>query len=325
MTVRRLLAPGLCLLAWIDVAAAQTPDAGGSVSAEVAVEVDEPPPKDMDGRDEDPGKPGGLTVEQPKPAVKTTWERPTGVYPIEEAHRPINLLANMSEVSIGPHAQLSPYRATDALRARYGITSKVQIGLTYILGSVYNESEISMEFEDKQSFHTGKAIGLDVTVLLTDWAGVRVGVPVYLKPVAASIALGAPLKFIFEKFAFGGLDDLLNITVEKFAPSFYQEFDNAAGAFRHDRNTKQSRGQLRISGFGVYQHRPNLALIGRTGFYLEDFQANKSSGFGGTIYFLRAGLNYSPKKNIDLGLSVGFDDLALTGSFGPAGFFAFRI
>ena len=37
-----------------------------------------------------------------------------------------------------------------------------------------------------------------------------------------------PLKFVFaDKFAIGGFDDLLNITLTKFAPSFYYEYDNA--------------------------------------------------------------------------------------------------
>jgi hypothetical protein len=43
------------------------------------------------------------------------------------------------------------------------------------------------------------------------------------------------------------------------------------------------------------------------------------------VYFLRAGVNYTPKKFLDLGLSLGFDDMSETGSFGPAGFLAFRI
>ena len=49
--------------------------------------------------------------------------------------RPITLPQNMSEVAIGPHAQVSTRPAgTDALRARYGITRQVQLGLTYVLG-----------------------------------------------------------------------------------------------------------------------------------------------------------------------------------------------
>ena len=49
--------------------------------------------------------------------------------PIEEVSRPITLPQNMSEVTIDPHMQVSPYEGSTSLRARYGITPKVQIGL----------------------------------------------------------------------------------------------------------------------------------------------------------------------------------------------------
>lgn len=301
---------------------APAPDAG---SGSAVAPPEEPPPKDIEGRDENPGKPGGLTVEEPV-VVAPVKKKAKGGYPIEEAQRPINLPANMSEVSIGPHVQVDPYQGTDALRARYGITKQVQLGLTYVLGSVYNENEqVDGALADKQKFHTGKAIGLDVTVLLTKWIGVRLGVPVYLKPVAVSLTLGAPMKFRFgDKFAVGGLDDLLNIRLSRFAPSFYHESLNHKGEFLDMTNAAQSNGQLRISLFGVYNHTPKIAIIGRTGFQMEDFKSNKQSG-GGLSYFLRAGANFSPRKYLDLGISVGFDDLAEYGTFGPAGFIAFRI
>ena len=65
-------------------------------------------------------------------------------------------------------------------------------------------------------------------MLLQDWIGVQVGVPIYISPLAVSLTLGAPIKFTFgDKFAIGGLDDLLNIRLTKFAPTFYQELQNA--------------------------------------------------------------------------------------------------
>ena len=312
-------------------APAKDPAPPGSGS-DVTTLPEDPPPKDMEGRDEDPGKPGGLTVDVQGPnnavIVKAKKVRPPGPYPIEEMWRPINLPANMSEVALGPHAQLKPYMGTDALRARYGITNKVQIGLTYVLGSIYNDNFADPMLPSKQKFHTGKAIGLDVTVLLTDWIGVRVGVPVYIKPVAVSIALGAPMKFqLSDKVAVGGLDDLLNIALPvgaEFAPSFYQEAFNARAAALDSTGSAQSAGQLRISGFAVYQHKQKLAFIGRTGVTLENFTSNKADA-GGLIYSIRAGFQYSPRKYLDLGLNIGFDDLAESGSFGPAGFAAFRI
>ena len=41
--------------------------------------------------------------------------------------------------------------------------------------------------------------------------------------------------------------------------------------------------------------------------------------------FIHAGFNDSPRRYLDLGLQVGFDDLAHCGSFAPTGFLAFRI
>jgi len=84
--------------------AAPAGEGGGSGSA-----VDMPedtPPSDMNGTDENPDAPHDIS----KPAVTVVAPTPTRAagYPIEEALRPITLPANMSEVSIAPHANVSP-------------------------------------------------------------------------------------------------------------------------------------------------------------------------------------------------------------------------
>jgi hypothetical protein len=181
------------------------------------------------------------------------------------------------------------------------------------------------------AFHAGKAVGLDVTVMLQNWLGVRVGVPVYIDPLAISLALGAPMKFTFgDKFALGGLDDLLNIKLYRFAPSFYQEVDNAVGIANYMSNTGQSNGRLRISTYGVYQAQPDTALIGRFGLNSDlgtagGGPAGTSSTGTGTLTFIRFGVQYTPRKYLDIGGSIGFDDLAHAGSFGPAFLLAGRI
>jgi hypothetical protein len=308
----------------------------GSAAGSAVTMPEDPPPKDMEGKEENPDAPKG-TGDPDVPKVVAPVKQLKSGYPIQESLRPINLPANMSEVAIGPHAQFSPYAGTDALRARYGITRQVQLGLTYLLGSVFNDHDVDPAASDKQSFHTGKAVGLDVTVLLQDWIGVRVGVPVYINPsspsgmdakksVAVSLTIGAPLKFqLGEKFAVGGLDDLLSIRLYGFPPSFYQEADNARGAFLDTTNSTQSKGQLRFTGFGVYNYMPKTAFIGRLGIVFDNFSQTKTNAGQGIIYLLRAGVNYTPRKYLDLGISLGFDDLAHYGSFGPAGFLAFRI
>jgi hypothetical protein len=309
--------------------AAKAGSAAGSASGGEGSAVqmtEDPPPSDMNGTDENPDAPksvvddGSPTAVTAAPAARS----PTG-YPLEEVARPITLPQNLSEVSIAPHATVSPFASAIALRARYGITPKIQLGLTYMLGGIFDDPAT---LESKQAFHPGKAVGVDVTVMLQDWIGVKLGVPVYISPLAVSIALGAPIKFTFgDKFALGGLDDLLNIQVKLFAPTFYQELQNTTNAANNMTNTVKSKGELRVSLFGVYQYERDLAFIARTGIQMEDFATGKTDGCSGECLttFIYAGVNFSPRKYLDLGASIGFDDLAHGGSFAPAGFLAFRI
>ena len=72
-----------------------------------------------------------------------------------------------------------------------------------------------------------------------------------------------------------------------------------------------------------------MALIGRFG-VTSDLGAGGGGSAGASsdstaTSFIRAGFQYSPRKYLDLGLSIGFDDLSVVGSFAPAGFLAVRI
>jgi hypothetical protein len=313
-----------------DTSAAAKGSATGSGSAGAgegsAVQMTEdPPPSDMSGTNENPNAPKSMLDNESNTVSVATPAKPRTGYPIEEVARPITLPQNMSEVSIAPHAMVSPFAGALPLRARYGVTPKIQLGLTYMLGGIFDDPET---LSTKKGFHSGKAVGPDVTVMLQNWIGVRLGVPIYISPLAVSIALGAPIKFTFgDKFALGGLDDLLNIRVSRFAPTFYQELQNATNANDTMSNTIKSRGELRVSLFGVYQYQPNVAIIARTGIQMEDFATGKTDGCSGECLttFLSAGFSFTPRKYLDLGLSIGFDDLAHGGSFAPAGFLAFRI
>ena len=298
-------------------------DAGGSGSAVQPIEDEAP--KDMNGTDENPDAPKAVGVEVPVEPTAPVAKKPVG-YPIEEALRPITLPANMSEVSIAPHAQLSPYFGSDALRARYGITSQVQLGLTYLYASVYDQQNVDMSLPKGYGLHSGKAFGVDLTVLLQNWLAVRVGVPFYVSPVAFSLQLAAPIKFTFgDKWAIGGLDDLLNIRLKRFAPQFYQELDNAVAASQTCdtcNQTVQSNGHLRFSGYVDYQYRKDLAFIGKGGIDSDLGTSSASGGAGtgensGLVTFIRAGFQYSPRHYFDIGGSLGWDDLSTLGSFGP--------
>jgi hypothetical protein len=179
-------------------------------------------------------------------------------------------------------------------------------------------------------FKPGKAVGLDLTVLLQDWIGVRVGVPVYIDPVAISIAVGVPMKFVFAdgKLAIGGLDDLFAIRVKRFTPSFDQEADNALNAFAFNNNINQttSRGYLRFSAYGIYQNDPKTAIVGRIGITVDDFSAGKNDrGHGGETVFIRGGVEYTVRRWADLGASAGWDDLSNLKTFAPQIYAAIRI
>jgi hypothetical protein len=314
------------------------PAAGsGSGSAEPPPPPVEEPPADMEGTSENPDAPKIPGQEEKKPEVKVPEKKQTG-YPTEEVLRPITLPANMAEVSISPHAQVAidngtlgdvGYAGSDTLRARYGITRQIQLGLTYTYAGIYDDPKTQA---DKITFKPGKALGLDVTYLIKDFIGVKLGVPVWIyKPEgggapAVGLQIGVPLKFrFFNKLAIGGLDDLLSIKLTKFAPSFEYEYLNAYRAAANDLNTKSPDGFLRLAGYIVYQKDPKLALLGRFGITFEDFASERTSKGGGSTSFLRAGVEYTVKKYLDVGITLGFDDLSDLGSFGPWGLLAFRI
>jgi hypothetical protein len=94
-------------------------------------------------------------------------------------------------------------------------------------------------------------------------------------------------------------------------------------------NTETPNGHLRFSAYGIYNHTPKLAIIGRAG--LDTVLTSSGSGGAGatssnsTATFLRGGFDYTPRKYLDVGVSIGFDDLAHSGSFTPAGYLALRI
>ena len=350
MTVRRVVQLLVCLVATFAVAMAQpkkgapapakdpAPAAGsGSAgSGEAPPPVDEGPPPDMEGKEENPNAPK-LPGEETKVEVKAPEKKRTSGYPMEEVLRPITLPANMAEVAIGPRLQVDidgvGYAGSDTLRARYGITRQVQLGLNYVLAGIYDDPKTASS--NKVGFHPGKAIELQVTYLVKDFVGVRLGVPVWIyKPAetadsggpAVGLTIGVPLKFRFgDKLALGGLDDLLSIKIRHFAPSLEHEYLNAYRAAIDDTNTANSAGFIRFSAYGVYQQSPKLALIGRFGVTFEDFATTRTDAGGGPVTTIRAGLEYTVRKYLDVGISLGFEDLDDLGTFGPTALLAFRI
>jgi hypothetical protein len=274
---------------------------------------DNTPPADMNGTDENPDAPRGDDSLAPPVPVKAA--RPPG-YPLEDIYRPITLPRNMSEVSLSPHFTVNPLRSNAELRARYGITRRWQLGLTYDIGGFYQGPSAT-----KTAFHAGKAVGLDVTVLIENFVAVKVGVPVYLDPVATAVTLAVPVKFtFFDKLAIGGLDDLLDIRITKFVPSFNSELQNEVNGGFIRNNTVTDKGTLRFSGYLTYQYEPKLALYGRISIINKNFDGVQSD------VLLVGGLQYPPRRYLDVGANLGFQDLTVPSqTFGLSLFGALRI
>ena len=131
-------------------------------------------------------------------------------------------------------------------------------------------------------------------------------------------------------FLVGGLDDLLNINLHNFAPSFYQEELNAVAANNLNNQTTNSRGDLRISIYGEYQYTQRFAFFGRVGLD-DDFGPPGGGNVAGgantssSEFFIRGGFLWTPVDYLDFGISLGFDDLSTSGSFGPQLYLALRI
>jgi len=92
-------------------------------------------------------------------------------------------------------------------------------------------------------------------------------------------------------------------------------------------NTIKSNGELRVSLYGMYQYERDIVIIARIGVQAENFTSGKDDACASECLttYLHAGFRYTPRRYLDLGLSIGFDDLAHGGTFEPAGFLAFRI
>src|SRR5512142_176963 len=91
---------------------ATTAGGSGDAAGSAVQPIEDTPPSDMNGVDENPDNPHAMTNQEPKAAVAPVAKKTTG-YPIQEVLRPITLPQNMSEVSIAPHMQVSPLFASD--------------------------------------------------------------------------------------------------------------------------------------------------------------------------------------------------------------------
>jgi hypothetical protein len=298
---------------------AKPPDDKGE-GTDVEMEEDAPP-EDMEGTSENPDAPRLVGDEDD---VVTTAPKATRTgYPIEEVLRPLTLPAVTSEIGLDLRSTFDGLNTEVGLRARYGITRQIQIGLRYGIGGLYEDVGTG---DDKIVFNTGKAVGLDVSYLIQDWVAAKITLPVYVQPFAMAITLGAPMKFRFgQKFAIVVLDDFLDIRVSKFIPSLTDERRNELYVALDESGTTLPDTLLHVRAGVIYQQSPQLAIKGNVS--ITSVQGTDDTTVSAkTPYALEALVQYSPKAKMDVTVRAGFDDLASASeSFGLMLAAAYRI
>jgi hypothetical protein len=284
--------------------------AGSGDGQSVQMEEDDTPPSDMEGTSENPDAPklGDETTTVGPAAPKAVR---TG-YPIEEVLRPITLPAVTSEVGVDLRSTFSSIDTNVGIHARYGITRQWQLGVRYGVGGIF-DSPVTAAAETK--FNTGKALGLDVTYLVFDWLAAQVTVPVYIKPYAMALELGAPMKFRFgDKLAIVALDDIVDIRLTKFIPSLTDERVNAAGAAAVESGTTTTKANIHFRGGVEYQVSPQLAVKGDFVQTVPTAKSQDAFAPSSDPFGLEVLGQYSPSPKMDLIGRMGIDDFTSTKS-----------
>lgn len=262
------------------------------------------------GATETPGSPDAAVGMEPKvdETAVAAPVRPAG-YPMELVLRPITLEAGMVELGVSTPLFASPAALTAALRARYGVTERVEVGLRYAaLGA------------DEDGAATGKGLALDVVVGITDWVAAQLSVPVLFDPFAMGVTLGAPLKFTFaQRFALVFGADLVSFRIKEFVPSYVDPRQDEANADAIETDTLVSRGNYRLIGGAIYQLEPHMALSADFGVVSEDF------GRGSTLVPLGGTFTYSAAPYLDFSARMGLDDVGRGSTFSIAAGLAVRL
>lgn len=289
---------------------------GGGAGSEVELDEDPPASDGESGAEEDPGAP--LLGEEPvEDGPKAPAAKKTG-YPLREVDRPLTLPDFTSEVRLDLHAFPDPLDIELGLRARYGITRQIQVGVRYGIGGFYDDGK---QAEEKVRFNTGKAVAIEGQYLVTDWVAPRVAVQMYVDPFAIGMAIGPAMKFrIGKKLALVGFEDLVAFKLtDKFVPDLDNERVNEMAATALTASGFNSDGYIRLDGGVLYQVDDKLVVGGRYGVTFVDFNSL------GAPSSLRVNVQYSPKPMLDLLGNLGFGSLADSNSFNIGGAIAFRI
>jgi hypothetical protein len=261
------------------------------------VELGEDPPMIGDDEDEDAPR-----INQPQQNAGVAPRARTSAYPVTEVLRPLTLPDFTSEIRLEAlFYPLSPVDAELGLRARYGITRQIQLGLGYGIGGFYDDGK-----RDKVRFNTGKAVAIDISYLAADWIAPKLSIPMYVDPFAIALALGAPVKFRFgDRFAVVGFEDVVAFKLldDKFVPDLRRESANELAVGQLGSNTIQSDGYFKLDGGVLYQLAPDLVVSGRFGVTFDDFSGDDAATS------LRALVQLTPVRTVDLVGEAGWDRL----------------
>lgn len=287
------------------------------VGDEVELEPDPPDPDGLPaGARENPNEPIVIGENDPKTIKKKAPPKGPATYPLALKDRPLTLFANMAEVGIDfPVTTITDHAvASGVLRGAFGVTNEVEIGLHYGFGSI-----------DSDGYLEGKAFSVDAGYKLTDWASVRLSVPVLVDPFALAVTIGAPLRFrVMDKVALEIGGDLVSIKLSKFIPSVGNSIDNSGLVAADMIGTDVPNAEIRVIGGVIYQHTEKLALTAQMGFI--DRRGVPGLQDQPVPMYLGAMLTNPMKAGMDYGVRVGFADLGDAGNtLGLSVFAALRI
>ncbi len=265
-----------------------------------------PIPSDApDGAEENPKAPVTPFDDFSKPKVATRVSaapaRPAE-YPIERALRPITLPRRMTEVTLDAPNSFNPYVQSGVLGARHGITERIQAGLRYGTGTLYDGE-----------YFAGKALSVDGEYQVFDWLAAQLSLPMLVDPFSMGVTVGAPMKFNpLPRLRFDLFRDLVTFKVSRFAPSVVDAAANDRQVQADEVNSVLEDGDIKLNAGATWQLQPQMAIEGRFGLRAPDFEFQSDSPTS-----LDVGLIYSSTNKVDIGGRFGFADLNHTDeSFG---------
>ena len=311
MKVAGALAICVSALGFSTLAAAQAPP---PQEPPPEVEVEEPPTPTMppapgeEGPIPEPDVPEdpleGVPPEEAVEAEQPRYDKRG--YPIERVKRPLTLAAEMAELDLDVPMVLNDSHPllTQTISPAYGITTDLEVGLTYSIGLERLSPETGQD-----GFEVGRAVSLDGTyTLIPRYLAVQARFAFYIDPDVFGIGLilGLPYKIeIGDTWAIFGGADLVRLRLKEFA--VYPE-DPAANLFNVSeiaRGVEPGIGSARLTTGVLFQARADIALDAT--FALErNFETDDQ------IYALFAGVTFSPSRMVDLGAHLGFRSLDRT-------------